>query len=82
MFPGDGGGERLRGRGLRVDVHLVDEEEGEPAVAGDPLTEELVHPLQDEGPGSVLQVVGAGNATAALNGSKLKMQPFMCIKGR
>ena len=73
VFPGDGGGERLRGRGLRVDVHLVDEEEGEPAVARDPLAEELVHPLQDEGPGRVLQVIGAGNATAALNGTKLKM---------
>ena len=78
MFPGYGGGERLCGRGLRVDVHLVDEEEGESAVAGDPLAEELVHPLQDEGPGRVFQVVGAGNATAALNGSKLRIVARSC----
>ena len=82
MFPGDGGGERLRGRGLRVDVHLVDEEEGEAAVAADPLAEELVHPLQDEGPGRVLQVVGARNATAALNGSKLRIVASSCNLSR
>ena len=78
MFPGDGCGERLCGRGLRVDVHLVDEEEGEAAVAGDPLAEELVHPLQDEGPGRVLKVVGAGNATDALNESKLRIVARSC----
>ena len=46
-FPGNGGRETVRGRGLSVDVHLVDEEEGEAAVTADPLAEQLVNPLQN-----------------------------------
>ena len=66
VLSGDGGGQRLCGRGLRVDVHLVDEEKGEATVAGDPLAEELVHPLQDEGPGGVLEMIGVGGIAASL----------------
>ena len=65
-FPGNGGRETVRGRGLSVDVHLVDEEEGEAAVAADPLAEQLVHPLQDEGPGSVLEMIGVRYTAATL----------------
>ena len=66
MFSGNGGGQRLGGRGLRVDVHLVDEEEGQAAIAADPLAEQLVHPLQDEGPGSVLEMIGVRYTAATL----------------